>query len=42
MNNNVPPYNTMLIVDALIKANKLFELVVFPQALPAFGTDAPT
>ncbi|WP_216690954.1 S9 family peptidase [Hymenobacter siberiensis] len=41
MDNNVPPANTMLVVDALIKANKTFDLVVFPNAQHAYGTDAP-
>ncbi|WP_082773922.1 S9 family peptidase [Hymenobacter sp. PAMC 26628] len=41
LDNNVPPYNTMLVVDALIKANKTFDLVVFPQAPHAYGPDAP-
>ncbi|MFD1468887.1 DPP IV N-terminal domain-containing protein [Hymenobacter caeli] len=41
MDNNVPPYNTMLVVDALIKANKTFDLVVFPQAQHTYGPDAP-
>ena len=27
MDDNVPPYNTMLVVDALIKANKDFDLL---------------
>lgn len=37
MDNNVPPYNTMLVVDALIKANKSFDLVVFPNSAHGFG-----
>jgi dipeptidyl-peptidase 4 len=31
MDNNVPPYNTLLVVDALIKANKDFDLIMFPN-----------
>jgi dipeptidyl-peptidase 4 len=31
MDTNVPPYNTLLVVDALIKANKDFDLVLFPN-----------
>ncbi len=31
MDNNVPPYNTMLIADALIKANKDFDLLLLPN-----------
>lgn len=37
MDNNVPPYNTMLVVDELIKANKSFDLVVFPNSTHGFG-----
>jgi dipeptidyl-peptidase 4 len=37
MDDNVPPYNTMLVVDALVKANKDFDLVVFPQARHGYG-----
>jgi dipeptidyl aminopeptidase/acylaminoacyl peptidase len=37
MDNNVPPSNTMLVVDALIKANKSFDLVVFPHSAHGFG-----
>jgi dipeptidyl-peptidase-4 len=31
MDNNVPPYNTVLLVDALIKANKDFDLLLLPN-----------
>jgi dienelactone hydrolase len=41
MDNNVPPYNTMLVVEALTKANKDYDLVVFPNAGHGFGTDSP-
>jgi dipeptidyl aminopeptidase/acylaminoacyl peptidase len=37
MDNNVPPSNTMLVVDALIKANKSFDLVVFPNSAHGYG-----
>src|ERR671921_2423858 len=37
MDNNVPPYNTWLVVDALIKANKDFDLVMFPYAAHGYG-----
>lgn len=40
MDNNVPPYNTFLVVDALIKANKDFDLIVFPHAAHGFGVDS--
>jgi dipeptidyl aminopeptidase/acylaminoacyl peptidase len=39
MDNNVPPYNTYLVVDALIKANKDFDLIVFPQQRHGYGAD---
>jgi dipeptidyl aminopeptidase/acylaminoacyl peptidase len=32
MDDNVPPSNTFLVVDALVKANRDFDLVVFPHA----------
>jgi dipeptidyl-peptidase-4 len=41
MDDNVPPSNTLLVVDALVKANKDFDLVVFPNAHHGYGTDAP-
>jgi dipeptidyl aminopeptidase/acylaminoacyl peptidase len=31
IDNNVPPYNTLLVVDALIKANKDFDLLLLPN-----------
>ena len=37
MDNNVPPYNTLLVVDALIKANKDFDLLEIPNAGHGFG-----
>src|SRR5687768_2419270 len=37
MDNNVPPYNTWLVVDALVKANKDFDLIMFPYAAHGFG-----
>ncbi len=40
MDNNVPPYNTLLVVEALIKANKTFDLVVFPNAAASGGIRA--
>jgi dipeptidyl aminopeptidase/acylaminoacyl peptidase len=39
MDDNVPPSNTYLVVDALIKANKDFDLIVLPQARHAYGVD---
>jgi dipeptidyl aminopeptidase/acylaminoacyl peptidase len=37
MDNNVPPYNTLLVVDALIKANKDFDLLLIPNAAHSYG-----
>jgi dipeptidyl aminopeptidase/acylaminoacyl peptidase len=37
MDNNVPPYNTLLVADALIKANKDFDLLIIPNATHGFG-----
>ena len=39
MDDNVPPYNTLLVVDALIKANKNFDLLMIPNAHHGY-TDA--
>ena len=41
MDNNVPPYNTMLVVEALQKANKDFDLVIFPNAAHGYGAYSP-
>jgi dipeptidyl-peptidase 4 len=40
MDGNVPPYNTFLVMDALIKANKDFDLVLFPYQPHGYGTDS--
>jgi dipeptidyl-peptidase-4 len=37
MDDNVPPVNTMLVVDALIKANKDFDLLMIPNAHHGYG-----
>jgi len=34
---NVPPYLTLLVLDALIKANKDFDLLLFPNRSHGFG-----
>ena len=39
MDDNVPISNTYLVVDALIKANKDFDLIVLPRARHGFGAD---
>ena len=41
MDDNVPPNNTLLVVDALIKANKDFDLVLFPNAHHGYGAASP-
>jgi dipeptidyl-peptidase-4 len=38
MDNNVPPNNTLLVVDALIKANKDFELLMLPNQAHGYGS----
>jgi dipeptidyl aminopeptidase/acylaminoacyl peptidase len=40
MDDNVPPYNTYLVVDALVKANKDFDLIIFPNARHGYGQDS--
>ena len=32
MDDNVPPYNSYLVVEALEKANNDFDLIIFPDA----------
>ena len=41
MDNNVPPYNTLLVIEALEKANKDYDLVIFPNAGHGYGADSP-
>ncbi|MFC7667472.1 alpha/beta hydrolase family protein [Hymenobacter humi] len=41
MDDNVPPSNTLLLVEALTKANKSYDLVVFPNAQHGFGAYSP-
>ncbi|SES17206.1 S9 family peptidase [Pedobacter rhizosphaerae] len=41
MDDNVPPYNTLLVVEALEKANKSFDLVIFPNSTHGFGQYSP-
>jgi dipeptidyl-peptidase 4 len=40
MDSNVPPSSTLLVVDALIKANKDFDLIMFPNRGHGFGNEA--
>ena len=37
MDDNVPPSNTMLVVEALEKAGKDFDLIVFPNSHHGYG-----
>ncbi len=39
MDDNVPPYNTYLVIEALIKANKDFDLIIYPNARHGYGRD---
>ncbi len=40
MDDNVPPYNTYLVADALIKANKDFDFLILPNARHGYGRDS--
>jgi dipeptidyl aminopeptidase/acylaminoacyl peptidase len=37
MDDNVPPSNTMLVIEALEKANKDYDLIVFPNSHHGYG-----
>jgi dipeptidyl aminopeptidase/acylaminoacyl peptidase len=37
MDSNVPPSNTMLVVEKLIEANKSFDLLIIPNAGHGYG-----
>ena len=39
MDSNVPPYNTLLVVDALIRANKDFDLLMLPNRNHGFANE---
>ena len=39
MDDNVPPNNTMALADALIKANKDFDLILMPNRRHGFGNE---
>ena len=41
MDNNVPPQNTYLVMEALIKANKDFDLILLPTQPHGYGIDGP-
>ena len=40
LDNNVPPNNTLLVVDALIKANKDFDLIMLPNQAHGYGSES--
>ncbi len=39
MDDNVPPYNTLVLVDELIRQNKDFDLIVLPNRRHGFGNE---
>jgi dipeptidyl-peptidase-4 len=41
MDNNVHPANTLRLVDALIKANKRFDMLILPGQRHGYGPDQP-
>ena len=41
MDDNVPPNETLLVVDALIKANKDFDLLMIPNVAHGYGAATP-
>ncbi|MCD9187117.1 MAG: S9 family peptidase [Pyrinomonadaceae bacterium] len=40
MDDNVPPYNSYLVIDALTKANKDYDLIIFPNARHGYAADS--
>lgn len=38
MDDNVPPTNTLLVIEALEKANKDYDLIIFPNSHHGYGT----
>ena len=40
MDNNVPPYNTLLVVSELVKANRNFDLLLLPNRAHGYGPDS--
>ncbi len=40
MDDNVPPYNTELVADALMKAGKDFDQIMLPHARHGYGVDS--
>lgn len=41
MDDNVPPQNTLLVVEALERANKDYDLIVFPNSPHGYGIFSP-
>lgn len=41
LDDNVPPTNTLLVIDALEKANKDYDLIVFPNSPHGYGQFSP-
>ena len=41
LDDNVPPYSTLVVVDALIKANKDFDMLFLPNQHHGYATDTP-
>jgi len=41
MDDNVPPYNSLLVIEALEKANKDYDLVIFPNSRHGYGAYGP-
>jgi len=40
IDDNVPPYNSYLVADSLIKANKDFDFLLLPNARHGYGSDS--
>ena len=41
LDDNVPPYSTLLVVEALIKANKDFDMLLLPNMHHGYAADTP-
>jgi dipeptidyl aminopeptidase/acylaminoacyl peptidase len=41
LDDNVPPYESLLVVDALMKANKDFDMLMIPNAHHGYGAATP-
>jgi dipeptidyl aminopeptidase/acylaminoacyl peptidase len=39
MDNNVPPYNTLIVVNELIRQNRDFDLIMMPNRRHGFGNE---